>query len=318
MAQSYSLLFLGHQTSKGDLSLDDSTDYLQLITVIIDQLMSHLPGVRYLFRSNNSHASGFYKSLPTVDAVLFWGVPQIWMSYDHTRLRRITGCRAVVTIWEAALRQNADWCFAFRGDAELTTLIHAPIWKRLYVQRSKQPKTVLIDHWDQNTRYDWTYRIEAWMENLEAEFEIVRYVQHETKWALGQDGSCLARAKIIRRAPFKQWLEATDLLETFIVTHCESYGYAILDMFARGTRVLCPAPLLPDHFSHEFEFDVFENEDQLLTLLRTPPNSLSLSKNSAGLTDFGELVRRVDERFRILLGDRPPHWLARTFKRSFS
>jgi len=101
--------------------------------------------------------------------------------------------------------------------------------------------------------------------------------------------------------PFAQWLAATDRLETFLITHCESYGYAILDMFARGTRVVCPAPFLPPHFQDKFHFGTFNTKNELIKLLRTRPNALDLIRNRAGLTDWDDLVELIDHRFQNLL-----------------
>jgi hypothetical protein len=97
------------------------------------------------------------------------------------------------------------------------------------------------------------------------------------------------------------WLAQTDHLETFIVTHLESYGYALLDMFARGTRVLCPAPLVPPHFGGRFHIDTFECREDLVGLLRRPPDPAALARNRAGLTDWSDVATMIDARVRWLL-----------------
>jgi hypothetical protein len=315
MVKSYSLLFLGCQTFKGTLSLEDSIDCWQQVTVVLHNCLQSLEQVAYSFRDNNSRCFEFYSRLPKVDAVLFWGVPQTWMSYDHKRLREATGCRAIITVWAGVLTENADWRFAFRDEGRLTTRIDAPVWKRLYTQCAKCPRTVLIDHWDQNTPCDWTYKIETWMQDLENEFEISRYVQHESETVSSRRENCLPCAKTMRRGPFTQWLDATDRLETFVVTHCESYGYAILDMFARRTRVLCPTPLLPPHFKNKFYIGSFNSRNELVALLRTPPNALELTKNRDGLTDFADMAKQIDDKFRSLLSHGSQHRLVRAFGR---
>jgi hypothetical protein len=279
----YSLLFLGHQTFKGTLSLENSISCWQQVTIALHNCLKGLEHVDYSFRDNRSDDLGFYSRLPKVDAVLFWGVPQIWMHYDHARFKRATGCRTIITVCEGAITKNSDWRFVFRGEGTFTTRVDAPVWKRLYNQCAKCPKTVLIDHWDQNTPSDWTYQIEGWLQDLVPEFEISRYVQNENNTGAPRRVKSLPYVKEIRRMPFAHWLAVTDRLETFVMTHSESYGYAILDMFARGIRVLCPAPFLPRHFKDKFHFDTFNTRDELITVLRTQPNELKLIRNRAGL-----------------------------------
>jgi hypothetical protein len=178
------------------------------------------------------------------------------------------------------------------------------VWKGLYNHYAKRPKTVLLDHWDQDTPWDWTYQIEAWLEDLGDEFDISRYVQNESPTEALEREKSPPSIKKVRRVPFTQWLAATDRLETFVITHRETYGYAILDMFARGTRVACPAPLLPSHFKDRFHFDTFRTKDDLIKLLRTRPNELDLSRNRAGLSDWDDLVELIDQRFQDLLSRR--------------
>jgi hypothetical protein len=140
---------------------------------------------------------------------------------------------------------------------------------------------------------------------LANEFDISRYVQVERRNTPARDGSKdLPGVREIRRMPFAQWLAATDRLETFLMTHRESYGYSVLDMFARGTRVLCPRPFVPLHFRDRFHFGTFETSDELLDQLRTPPDPRKLAENRAGLGSWKDLVSLIDDRFQKLLHHR--------------
>jgi hypothetical protein len=131
----YSLLFLGQQTRNGTLSLDDSIDCWQQTTVALHSCLGGLDDVRYSFRENRPDHPHFYTQLPKVDAILYWGVPQVWMSYDHSRLRQLTGCRAIITICEGAIPENSDWSFAFRDSGANTTQLHR-LSSRTYQCRS--------------------------------------------------------------------------------------------------------------------------------------------------------------------------------------
>jgi hypothetical protein len=315
MVKRYSLLFLGHQTFKGTLLLEDSIDCWQQVTIALHNCLKELEDVDYSFRDNHAAHPGFYSQLPKVDAVLFWGVPQIWIHYDHRRMKRATGCKAVITVCERALAEHSNWRFAFCGGGPLTTVVDAPVWKSVYTQRAKRAKTVLIDHWDQNTPCDWTHQIEAWLKEVAHEFEISRYVQNETNERAPGHEKTEPNVNEIRRMPFRQWLEVTDCLETFVMTHRESYGYAVLDMFARGTRVVCPRPFLPPHFRDKFEFETFNTKDELIVVLRTPPSAVNLMRNRTSLTDWHELVRMIDARFQNLLSRRCKSFLSPVWRR---
>jgi hypothetical protein len=298
MGRPYSLLFLGHQTFKGTLSLEDSTDCWQQVTISLHGCLRNIPHVNYSFRDNHPDNLGSYNQLPKVDAVLFWGIPQTWMSYDHARLKRATGCRAIITVGERAVTQSSDWRFALRGEGVRTTRMSAPVRKSVYRYSRKQPRSVLIDHWDQDTPSDRTDQIEGWLLDAMHDLHVVRYVQSDREHGVARDKPNL---KEFRRAPFLEWLAATDQVETFVVTHRESYGHAILDMFARGTRVACPSDFLPRHFGERFHFDTFDTKHELIEILQTRPDPSKLMKNREALTDWCEAVESINRRFEVLL-----------------
>jgi hypothetical protein len=299
----YSLLFLGHEPFKRTLSLDHSIDCWQQVTVVLHSCLNRLEHVHYSFRDNFAGRSGFYDELPQVDAVLFWGVPQIWTSYDHRRLRRATECRAIITVCERPIRGSSDWRFVFTGQGKSTTRVTAPVWKQVYNYAEKSPKTILIDHWDQDTPSDWTLEIEKWIQEFSPEFHIARYVQDGDRPIL-QGGEKSSETRQLRRAPYSEWLAATDRFETFVMTHRESYGYAVLDMFARGTRVVCPTPFVPSHFKDRFFIDTFDTKQELVEILRRRPDPLKLIKNKFGLSDWIDVVKLIDDRFQVLLSNR--------------
>jgi len=305
MSRPYSLLFLGHQTFQGTLSLDKSIDCWQQVTVVLHTCFKRLEHVHCSFRDN--HAAGrsaFYDELPKVDGILFWGVPQIWMSYDHRRLRRMTQCRAIITVCESAIRERADWRFVFAGHEKSTTCVEAPVWKEVYKQVEKTPKSILLDHWDQDTPSDWTIKIEEWMRDLSSDFDITRYVQNHGDRRIGSRQEMPSEIRYLRRAPYSQWLAATDHFETFVMTHRESYGYAALDMFARGIRVVCPKQFVPPHLRARFHVDTFDTNEELVNILRQPPDPRKVAENKDRLSDWPDVVNLIDRRFQSLLSRR--------------
>jgi hypothetical protein len=82
--------------------------------------------------------------------------------------------------------------------------------------------------------------------------------------------------------------------------HYESYGYGILDMIARGIRVV-----VPDTFIHTQYADLympkFSDKQSLLNILRTPPDEEGLKSNIRKLTDYSEVVRIIDEQIRRMI-----------------
>jgi hypothetical protein len=303
-ARTYSLLLLGHTTFSGTLSLERASDCWQQATIAFDHALRRVPGIDYAFRRCDDcecRKRRVYDGLPRADVVAFVGLSRKWLCYERERLTRATGCRATVTIGTTSFEEASDWSFAFAEGGGRTTWVDGPVWRELYSNQPKIPGSVLLDHWTQSSSYDWTDRIEAWLEPVATEFTCSRYVQDENG---DDDPDREARIRSylhkLARAPFRQWLADTDRVETFVMTHVESYGFAILDMFARGIRVLCPAPLLPPHFK-PFHIDTFNDGDELISLLRTRTDARKLDENRARLTGWDDIARMVDTKCRELL-----------------
>lgn len=301
LAPCYSVLFLGRHTDRRTLLFKDSTDCWRQVTIALHAALDRLRNVACTFRDNQKNErSDFYDGLPKADGVLFWGLPNTWLCYDHQRLRQTTGCRAIITIGAQAITNHADWSFSFSDRRFFSTRVQCPISRALYRQSVKTPRSVLIDHW--GGANDWTFTIEEWLKDLGNDFSVWRYVQDEgDPYNQGSLREVPPYLKQISRMPFPEWLAATDTLETFVMTHSESYGYALLDMFARGIRVLCPKPLVPRHFRATFHIETFNNKDELVTLLDTRPDVLKLVENRTHLTDWDDVAQAIDSRFRRLL-----------------
>lgn len=156
----------------------------------------------------------------------------------------------------------------------------------------------------------------AWLQNATHGFDISRCAGTTRLHTAHPDATSEVRA--IPHLPFVQWLAATEHMETFVMTHRESYGYALLDMFAREIRVLCPTPLVPPHFKGRFHIEAFSTQKELVELLRKPPDPHRLRMNRQCLTEYNDLVRLIDQRVQILLRAESIRRSARAVARLFA
>jgi hypothetical protein len=76
--------------------------------------------------------------------------------------------------------------------------------------------------------------------------------------------------KTLFPVPFDEYLKQTNRVETFIVTHRECYGYNVIDMLARGIRVVAPEGFLHPTLTNRFKIPVFWNAEELQKIVRSP------------------------------------------------
>jgi hypothetical protein len=298
----YILLLLGRQTDKGDLDIAHSTECWHQITIALYESFKAL-GINIIFHQVHYPNEIIWNDLPKADAVLFLGLTESWEELKKDKVRQVTSCKKLFTICEFPLISGADWSFSFgvKSSGERITLIPLPIYKKLYQNIPKITKSIMVDHWQADNNWDWTYKIEEWLEEMKDEFMIYRQVQDEPSVEVGERQARISPyLKQLKQLSFLEYLKATDTLETFIVTHYESYGYGILDMIARGIRVV-----VPDTFIHTQYADLympkFSDKQSLLNILRTPPDEEGLKSNIRKLTDYSEVVRIIDEQIRRMI-----------------
>ncbi len=93
---------------------------------------------------------------------------------------------------------------------------------------------------------------------------------------------------------YPEYLERTAPYENFVLTHPGSYEHSIIDMAARGIKVLVPVQdgrsFIPRALVNRLGFPTFETKEELYALLDAP-NSV---KRDFG-TDMPEIVRRIDK-----------------------
>jgi hypothetical protein len=171
---------------------------------------------------------------------------------------------------------------------ETNSPIHLPANKELLKPTPKTPKTVLLDHyWEKllNTDKDWTFRIENWIEKLVGEgfvfYRMLRFPNEE---------KTIKSFEIpIEYTNYLNYLEKTKDIETYIITHQESYAYGVIDMACRGTRVCTPPTFLKPVITDRLGIPIFTNEQELLSILRAPIEDYW--KDSAlKCTDYDEIA----------------------------
>lgn len=157
----------------------------------------------------------------------------------------------------------------------------------------KWPGSVLLDHsWPinllQNASQLWCNKLHTWLEPLKGS----RVVGQLRRNNIGDD-SPPAWVRSIPESGYPEYLAATAPYENYVLTH-GSYEHSVLDMIARGTRVLVPVqgkPFVPQALVNELRLDTFQTREGLIELLNRP---LEDSWRANLLTDMPEVVRRID------------------------
>lgn len=157
---------------------------------------------------------------------------------------------------------------------------------------AKQPGSVLLDHqWLENgTTTDWNASIHEW---LKFRMQNTPVAQLRRERCERSDPPTWVRS--IPESGYPTYLAMTADFETFVVTHPGSYEHSIIDMAARGIRVLVPKvaghPFCNQSIIDDLRLETFTDGDELCALLDTLPNPPRLDK----LTDMPEIVARIDQ-----------------------
>ena len=156
-------------------------------------------------------------------------------------------------------------------------------------ERTKQ--SILLDHvWApvENSPVNWCPKLYEWLRGWPGKVSQLRRGGHERAehfpdWV-----------EQIPEAFYPQYLDATAPFETFILTHPGSYEHSVLDMTARGIRVLVPVqdgkPFIHRSMIAELNLWTFANAKELAILLATPP----APTRTEAFTDMSRVVEHID------------------------
>jgi hypothetical protein len=294
--RNYSLLILGRSTDKRTLDISDVTECWHFMTITALKYFKRLPHVTtHYAHIHHPRRDGYdYSTLPKVDYVLFVGLSETWEEIDKETLRKVTGYKKAVSMMERGIK-GMDWSFEFKGDAAGAlgkTSISAPYDPEIYKCVPKLPGTVMLDHCCCVYVQCWVHAIEKWLEQYKDEFKVFRQVQFNSEY-----DEIMPYVTPVPERGLTEYLEATDSIETYIVTHPESYGFSLIDMVARGIRVLTVPGFLGKHYA-QFEFETFKDRFELIELLRKPVQVGKINAMKNMLTPYENVIAAIDSKLQ--------------------
>jgi hypothetical protein len=167
-----------------------------------------------------------------------------------------------------------------------------------YTIAEKTPGSILLDHSipRQFANYaNWSGRLLEWL----APTHVARQVcqQRRVEWESDEDRNIPEWVSSLFPVPYPKFLKATASFETFIMTHPGTYEHQIIDMVARGIRVLVPVegglPFAPQDTINRLGLETFATREGLLSLLNSPASKPPFSFDSC--TSMPEMVATVDQ-----------------------
>lgn len=269
---------------------------------------------------------------PDTDAILFIGYDETnRLRFDV--LREKTGYKFISSLLEIQVN-HVDWCFYFRNDRGVNTVnstfIGAPCAKKMMINIPKK-KAVVLDHWtgrivDESSKdkyiiasygksigkpgvgvpyqadnFDWLVRVLEWLEDIKDSYEIRRMTRFINLGCEYEE-----ELNVIPKRPYEiivpptcygDYLKATADVETFIANHQEGYGYGIIDMVARGIRVISPPGFLSADFVSRFQIPIYHDKDSFLSLV-TSKSEERWNSEIDNCTDWSDVVRIIDSKFQ--------------------
>ena len=232
-----------------------------------------------------------------VDFVLVHSYFSVALDERLWELRPFTR-REILCCMECPMRRPlADHCFTFLPADGVTYAeqIRCPCIGDLIddYRGEKTPGSVLLDHvWGpyDGTDNDWSNRLYDWLKSGYRWVAQLRRGGHDEKHHFPP-----GIIQIAERG-YPQYLSATAGYENFIVTHPGSYEHSVIDMAARGTRVLVPLqagkPFVPQALVDDLHLPVFGSRKELLDILSDPIEQQDVRHTVC--TDMPEVVQRID------------------------
>ncbi|MES2789455.1 MAG: hypothetical protein V4719_07525 [Planctomycetota bacterium] len=244
---------------------------------------------------------------PTADVVLIH-------SYHGTpALRAFPSFRQYVRysamFMEVPCNIGCDHYFYYDGRSypqiapEKLTMISAPVVRSYYRDVPKLPGSILLDHdvsflpLHDNLEYDWNRLIWSELARRRDDFSEVYQLER------GDPGEHPEFIKIVPLSNHQDYLARTAGFETFICTHAGSYNHTVVDMVARGTRVVVPAtlrgPFVPPSLTELFGMKIYNDVHSLLAECFEPANKAVAPL--AKTTDLDTIVQMIDAKFRAAM-----------------
>lgn len=202
-----------------------------------------------------------------------------------------------------------DYSFANLRESSPECYIPYPCSKRLFKYEEKIPKTILLDDHNQeiNLGKDISVKITDWIKDLIDEgYKIYQLTKKNDK----------PHSEIIEpifKCNYKEYMEKTSKIENFILTHPGSYENSVIDMVARGIKVLIATDqgifkrcdktegFVAKEIIQDFNLNTFKNKEELINLIKKPICDLELEKKISMMTDMEEVVDIIDKVFQNII-----------------
>lgn len=205
----------------------------------------------------------------------------------------------------------SSWDYSFGHLRENPSECHIayPCSKRFFKYKEKKPKTILLDDHNQEIGFgkDISVEITDWLTELvDQGYKLYQLTKKDD----------MPNSKIIEpifKCNYKEYMEKTSEIESFIMTHPGSYEHSVVDMVARGIRVLVPIDqgifkrcdktegFVPIEIIKDFELGTFKNKEQLINLIKKPIDNSKTEKHISMMTDMEEAVLTIDKVFQDII-----------------
>ena len=125
-----------------------------------------------------------------------------------------------------------------------------------------------------------------------------------TFYQLTKDGKTVADyIKPIMMGNYQEYMERTAQIETFIQCHRGSYEHSVIDMAARGIRVLIPdhpewGIYVNEHLVKHLSLPTFKNYKELVHLIKVPETKLFWDSKINDMTEMKDCVAIIDKHFQ--------------------
>jgi len=232
---------------------------------------------------------------PAVDYIIVNDL-DVFFTPEIVALLRIK-CKKIFSYLEIGELGDISFIFTdyyYRQKAENCRVIPAP-YGNFYSSVEKEPKSILLDHsaWLGRTdvpidRYEMSDKIYSWLEEIKNEFKIYSLV-----YGAVQGERCLkllpSYVTSIMPCSFVSYLEQTNKMETFVVTHKGSYNLSVIDMLVRGIRVIAFPSFIPQYNVDRFNIPLYTDKPTFLSEIRKPVNKEFWDKQKERCTSINKL-----------------------------
>lgn len=160
------------------------------------------------------------EELPIVDFVIV--IDYSSSKIDLNFLKEKTQAIKVCSLRENFSSYDFDFTFNTTLDNGKSYTFPPPCNKTILKPTVKQKSSILIDHYWENylgTEKDWTNRIEDWLEEVNNEYVIYRLIRFRN-----EEKNIKSFESPIFYSDYLSYLNQTSQIETFIITHYESYS----------------------------------------------------------------------------------------------